>query len=54
MQLHICNYGGRIKEVMSKHNGCEFWDVRSSVTTLYNYKLRLNVRLNGFSRKKLI
>ncbi|XP_060833544.1 tRNA methyltransferase 10 homolog A [Rhopalosiphum padi] len=28
MQLHICSYEGKIKEIMAKHNGSEFWDLK--------------------------
>ncbi|XP_025201508.1 tRNA methyltransferase 10 homolog A [Melanaphis sacchari] len=28
MQLYICSYEGKIKEIMAKHNGSEFWDIK--------------------------
>lgn len=35
MQFYICDYKGKIKEIMARHNGSEFWDVSSMIIINY-------------------
>lgn len=49
MQFYVSSYEGKFKEVLSKHNGAENWDVCTIIiiTTVYTYfslkKLSLNL-----------
>jgi len=53
MQLYFCSYEGKIKEIMAKHNGSEFWDVclYININFFKNKKQRL-IKKNQLKRLK--